>query len=378
MTALEIIQKIDTRILEYRDDDSYLGQGPSVEKIRSEIIQDETKNLDESLRLRVVSELEKLGPLGSLIQEPDITEILINSHQEIWIERSGTLSRHPDQFASSRSCERVIERILNQAKIHFNRENPTTNGRVELGPHSQWRLQVMGSDLTGDQTALSMRRQRDCPFEFSDYLGQGWMDQNSADILKTVLEKKLSFMVVGGTGTGKTTFMSSLLRTLPPNQRCVLLEDTQELNLPNASSLRLLSRRDENGVLKNIEMTDLLRHSLRLRPDRLVMGEIRSVEAKDFLMAISTGHGGSCATLHADSPAQALLRLEMLVQMGAPEWSLQAIRRLLQLSLQIIVVIKKDSDGRRGLGGIYQVRSLEESGFLVEKVESPRDLPVSL
>ena len=152
------------------------------------------------------------------------------------------------------------------------------------------------------------------------------------------------------------------------NERVILIEDTQELALPNSASTRLLTRKDAQGVLPIIDQMELVKQSLRMRPDRIVMGEIRGAEAKDLLMALSTGHSGSFATLHATDPQQALLRLEMLIQLGASFWSLEAIRNLIFLSLQNVIVVGRSPSGVRVLKGIYVLSSRETSGILVERL----------
>jgi pilus assembly protein CpaF len=158
------------------------------------------------------------------------------------------------------------------------------------------------------------------------------------------------------------------LQELPQNERVVVLEDTAEIVIPNDASTRLLTRHDSHGLLPTVDLTELLRQSLRMRPDRLVVGEVRSAEAKDLLLALSTGHQGSMGTLHASSASQAILRLEMLVQLGAPHWSLTTIRRLLGLSLNGIVVVGRNAQGERKLQSIYELSAVEETGVLLDPV----------
>jgi pilus assembly protein CpaF len=158
------------------------------------------------------------------------------------------------------------------------------------------------------------------------------------------------------------------LRELPQNERVVILEDTDELHVPNLSSTKMLTRLDPHNLLPPVDLSALLRHSLRLRPDRLVLGEVRGPEAKDLLLTLATGHSGSLGTLHATSAQEALIRLEMLVQLGAPQWAQATVRRLIQLSLHYVVVAQKKIEGARVLEGIYKITSLEEFGFLLEKI----------
>ena len=186
--------------------------------------------------------------------------------------------------------------------------------------------------------------------------------------LKKIIQLQKNFLVIGSTGEGKTTVVNALLSETDSYERSLIIEDTQEIQLPNSLSIRLLTRDETQNGLCSVDQGQLVKRALRLRPDRLVMGEIRGNEAKDFIMALSTGHRGSFGTLHAKDPQQALLRLEMLIQMGAPHWKLSAIRRLLSLSLDLIIATKKDSSGQRKLEGIYRINSLEENGFLIERL----------
>ena len=173
---------------------------------------------------------------------------------------------------------------------------------------------------------------------------------------------------MGGTSSGKTSFLQSLLQEFSKNERAVIIEDTQELNLPNSACCSLLTRQDPSGCVRDITMDDLLKRALRLRPDRLVIGEIRGPEAKSLLMALATGHDGSFGSMHARTASEALLRLEMLIQMGAPQWNLKSIRHLIAMTLQNIFVVEK-LNGKRQLQGIYQISSLEENGIILQKLD---------
>jgi pilus assembly protein CpaF len=173
--------------------------------------------------------------------------------------------------------------------------------------------------------------------------------------------------LIGPTGSGKTAVLNACLAEISKDERVVILEDTDELRCANPLSTKLLSRWDSQKILSEVTLSDLVRLSLRLRPDRLVMGEVRGPEAKDLLMALSTGHRGSLATLHAETAQQALLRLEMLIQLGAPQWSLQAVRQLIHLSLDVIVVLKMEGRRRR-LHGMWRLSSLETFGFTLEPI----------
>ena len=318
-------------------------------------------DLDEAQRERLQEELNGLGPLKSLLNDPNITEILINSPSDIAFERHGQLFIHQDGFGSPQSYENFLHRISNLTGVHVSLEKPQATGLL-----GDIRVQMIGTALTQNFTALSLRRPHPQPWNFERLLGMEWCGEEEIQILKRILKEKQNFIVVGSTGSGKTSVLNAFLTEVDSNERVITLEDVRELRKPNTCSLQLFSRPEPQGVLQPVLLSDLVRFSLRLRPDRLVLGEVRGSEAKDLLMALSTGHRGCFGSLHADDPQQALLRLEMLIQQGAPQWSLESVRRLLQLGLDYIVCVRKLSSGERRLAGVYKITSHERHGFLLD------------
>ena len=185
-------------------------------------------------------------------------------------------------------------------------------------------------------------------------------------IFEKVISEKQNFLVIGGTGSGKTTVLQSLMTLIAETERVVIIEDTQELTPTNAATTSLLTHTNTMDPRLNVSMDDLLKRTLRLRPDRIGVGEIRGSEAKTLMMALSTGHDGSFGSMHARTAHEALLRLEMLVQMGAPEWSLHSIRRLIGITLNTILVVERRGS-QRCLEGIYEIASVEENGLTLHK-----------
>ncbi len=344
------------------------------ERLRSaqvdELIEREVKDLPEELQKRIRDEFHQLGPLERILLDEDITEILINGPFSIWLEKSGQLCVYEDRFYSELSFRNAVERLCEQAGIHITVEHPVADGKWR-----DFRVSVIGNEITREAIHLSLRRHPKNPWTFDKLAHSGWAAPGDLQLLSQMLQSHKNFLVVGGTGSGKTSVLNACLQQLPANERIAVIEDTPEISLSNSVSLKLLTRQDPQGLLPDVNQAQLVRRSLRLRPDRIVMGEIRGDEAKDFLMALATGHGGSFGTLHASSAAQALIRLEMLIQMGAPQWNLTAIRRLIQLSLDYILVTERNTLGQRRLKGLYRISSLEEYGFLTEQVQS---LPLSL
>ncbi|KYG69929.1 pilus assembly protein CpaF [Bdellovibrio bacteriovorus] len=326
-----------------------------------QIVEKHLTSQEQDVCARVLNEIHTWGPLSDLLEDESITEIMVNGPQSIWIEREGKLFRHPDSFFSDLSFRNCLDRLSHEANAHITKEFPTADGAFR-----DFRLSMIGSDITQSSVHLSLRRHPKNPWTFLKLADIGWCRPEDLRIFRELIDKKKNFLVVGSTGSGKTSVLNSFLNLLPENERVVIIEDTSEIPLPNKASMKLLTREDPQNVLPAIDQTQLVKRALRLRPDRIAMGEVRGAEAKDFLMALATGHEGSFGTLHAQDAAQALIRLEMLIQMGAPQWNLSAIRRLIQMSLDFVIVVGREASGQRRFKGAYRLCSLEDNGFLLE------------
>jgi pilus assembly protein CpaF len=300
--------------------------------------------------------------LQDLWNDSDITEILILSASDIWFEKNGVFIKADVAFDSPLHHQNFLHQLCDEAGVQFNYEHPYADGQWK-----SFRLHICAPPIS-QEVCLTLRRLKKKALTLEELQQRGWCDPKSMEFIKSSVLNKKNIVVVGGTGSGKTTLLNALVH-IANNERCVFIEDTSELLCANAFSSKLLTRKDYQGNLPELGPSDLLRQSLRMRPDRLIVGEVRSGEAKDLLMALSTGHAGSMTSLHAGSANEALLRLEMLVQMGAAQWSLSAIRRLIQLTVDYIVVTQKQKNSWR-LQGVYKISSLEEFGFTVENVLS--------
>jgi len=315
------------------------------------------------IKTRIFDEYFGAGPLEPLFQDHLITEIIVNGGDSIWFERQGRLQRADDVFLSELTYRNFIARLSRDAGIQATLDCPFADGRWRDA-----RVHLIIPPASGDQAVITLRRHPDSPWTFASLAARGWASETALRALRDLVQNRRNFLIVGGTGSGKTSALNACLGEFGAAERTLIIEDTSELRAPNAASSKLLTRRDAQGLLREIDQGELLRQALRMRPDRLVMGEIRGGEAKDLLMAFATGHSGCMGTLHADSARQALLRLEMLIQLGAPQWSLSAVRTLIWLSLHAIVVVGRTKEGERRLEGIYKIASLEDIGFLIEKV----------
>ncbi len=327
------------------------------------ILLQKTSELDENLKQRVFAEIEKLGPLENLISDEDVTEILVNGPDCVLFEKKGQLIQSDDFFFDTSTYNQCIERISQLCHSYMNKEKPFIETQI-----GTLRFTLIYSDLSRGQHLLSIRKQPKDIWTLEKLKSNNWCTDQQFQLIQKILRDQKNFLFVGGTSSGKTSALQALMNEISNTERIVIIEDTQELRLCNPLSVSLLTRTDVLNKNNDVTMTDLLKRALRLRPDRLVVGEIRGAEATNLLMALATGHDGSFGSMHAKSASEALLRLEMLIQMGAPQWSLQSIRRLIGLTIEYIFVVEK-KNGHRRLEGIYQITSVEENGMTLMKLD---------
>lgn len=364
LTIKEAFENYEEALLHIQQDLTAYEGGEGFREQQSHLIEQALRSVAPEYRERLRQEIEAFGPLDDLLHDNSITEILVNAPTNLWVERKGRLEVCSDGFLSEQSFRRIIEKICLESGALPSMEYPSGNGKWR-----GFRVHVVRAPIGRSTFTLSLRRHPDNPWTLEKLEAAGWCTSSQGDRLRHLLRERANFLVVGATGSGKTSILNSLIAALPLDQRLGVIEDTDEISIPGQSaSFKLLTREASPGGLGAIDQGELVRQCLRMRPDRLVLGEIRGDEAKDFLMAISTGHSGSFGTLHADDPAQALLRLEMLIQMGAPHWSLTAIRKLIRFGIQYVLVTGKNENGERRLRGIHRLVSLEDSGFLLERV----------
>jgi pilus assembly protein CpaF len=328
-------------------------------KSKQIVIKENTQHLPKKEQQRIHDEFLNAGPIECLLNDDTITEIVINSPKSIWYEKYGTFHQHRDVFLSEVTYSNFIHLLEEQAGTQTNHRFPFANGNWR-----GFRIHIVAPPIV-KQFTLTLRRLKSSTLTLEELFRKNWCAEESLKQLEKCVLEKENILVIGTTGSGKTTLLNSLIQKTTTD-RCVFIEDTAELIKNNELSVRLLTREDANGVLPTVDQTDLVKQSLRMRPDRLIVGEIRGSEAKDLLLALSTGHRGSMASIHAANAAEALMRLEMLVLMGAPQWDLLTIRRLIQLTIHTMVVTSKHNDHWK-LEGIFKISSLENFGFTIEE-----------
>jgi pilus assembly protein CpaF len=293
----------------------------------------------------VVSELTGLGPLDAYLNDPEISEVMVNGPGEVWIERFGHLLR-VDCDIDRATISRCIDRIIGPLGLRIDRMTPYVDARLPDGS----RCNAVIEPLAIDGPYLTIRRFRDEPFSVADFT-----DPITARALIELVEERRSMIISGPTGAGKTSLLSALSYSIGEHERVVSIEDTAELRLRALHVVRLESRRANVEGHGAVTVRDLVRNALRMRPDRLVVGEVRGAEALDMITALQTGHAGSLATVHANTPDDALARLEVLVLMAGLGLPLEAVRRQISRAVDIIVQVRRDPTGQRLISDIAEV-----------------------
>ncbi|MCH2534588.1 MAG: Flp pilus assembly complex ATPase component TadA [Bdellovibrionales bacterium] len=322
-----------------------------------------TKKSPIAVKSRIENEYFKFGPLEELIDNENISEILINGPKSIFYEENGIIKQHQDYFFSDRTYLNFIDRFCSNNRTTLDLHRPSAKGKWR-----NYRFHIIAPPLCEQYHCMSLRKHQNKYIDLNYLIETGWTTMVGYECLKHIVDSKANALIIGPTGTGKTTVLNSLLNLLPNNERIICIEDTNEIKLPNQVSLKLLTR--ENAIdqkMISFDQSELLKESLRLRPDRIVVGEIRGKEAKDFLLALSTGHKGALCTLHAKTAKEALWRLEILTQMGASEWNLNTIRGIINTGIDYIIELNEDHK-RRSLKSIKKLTSNDGPSFLLEEV----------
>ena len=307
------------------------------------------------LAQRLVDEMRGLGPLGSLLRDPLVSDILVNGTDSVYVERDGRLSRTTVTFRDSDHLMRIAQRIAQDVGRRVDELNPMCDARLPDGS----RVNVIGPPLAVDGAAISIRRFRKGGFTLAHLHRNGAMHPRMVSLLEAAARGRLNIVVSGGTGSGKTTVLNALSEHIDLQERVITLEDAAELDLQQPHVVRLETRVATSENAKEVTMRDLLKNALRMRPDRIIVGEVRGGEALEALQAMNTGHPGSMFTVHANSPRESIGRLEYLVMMASGEMPLSVIRRQIVEAVDLVVQTERFRDGRRRIVSITEVVGTE-------------------
>ena len=295
------------------------------------------------------------GPIQEFLDDPSVTEIMVNSTESIYVERHGKIMDTGNRFYSAEHLRRLIERIAAQVGRRIDEASPMVDARLPDGS----RINAIIAPLAVDGPVLTVRKFSRRALTVEDLVDIGTMTRQLADFLQACVQGKVSILVSGGTGTGKTTLLNALSSFIPEGERIVSIEDSVELQLQQRHRIRLESRPANIEGKGLVTIRDLVRNALRMRPDRIVIGEVRGAEALDMLQAMNTGHEGSLTTLHANSPRDALARIETMVLMAGLDLPIQAVREQVSSGIDLIVQIERMIDGSRRVVAVSDVTGME-------------------
>lgn len=312
---------------------------------------------DERSRLvqDVADDVLGYGPLQRLLDDPAVTEIMVNRMDQIYVERKGHLTLADSRFSSEEHLRKVIERIVSKVGRRIDESSPLVDARLEDGS----RVNAVIPPLAVGGSSLTIRKFSKVPLTVRNLIDFGTLTPEMAELLNACVKAKLNIIVSGGTGTGKTTLLNVLSSFLPANERIVTIEDAVELQIQQDHVVRLESRPPNTEGKGEVTIRELLRNSLRMRPDRIVVGEVRGGESLDMLQAMNTGHDGSLSTVHSNSPRDAVARLETLVLMAGMDLPLRAIREQIASAVNLIVQISRLRDGSRRITHVTEVQGME-------------------
>lgn len=304
---------------------------------------------------QIYDEVMGLGPLESLLGDPTVTEIMVNRRDQIFVEHRGKLTLSRVQFSSDQSLMNVIERIVSTVGRRIDIASPIVDARLIDGS----RVNAVIPPLALKGPCLTIRRFSKTPISVNQLVGWGALTQQMCDFLKLLVDERKNIVISGGTGSGKTTLLNALSSFIPDGERIITVEDAAELQLQQAHVISLETRPPNLEGAGAITIRDLVKNTLRMRPDRIVVGECRGGEALDMLQAMNTGHDGSMTTAHANTPEDLLRRLETMVMMSGMELTLRAIREQIVSAVTIVVQIARRRSGRRLVTEIAWIKGLE-------------------
>jgi pilus assembly protein CpaF len=339
-----------------------------VSRLAENVLAQEVMPLSTSERERLVNDVQHelfgLGPLEPLLADPSISDILVNSHSTIYIERGGKLERSDVAFKDDEHLMRVIERIVSTVGRRIDESSPMVDARLQDGS----RVNAIIPPLSLDGPILSIRRFGAEPLKMAKLIEYKALTKDIAEMLQMCVTARLNTLISGGTGAGKTTLLNALSAYIPEYERIVTIEDSAELQLQQPHVVRLETRPPNIEGKGEVTQRDLVRNALRMRPDRIVIGEVRGGEAIDMLQAMNTGHDGSLTTIHANTPRDALSRLETMIQMTGMRLSERAMRQQVASAIDLVLQVARLSDGTRRVTSISEITGMEGDTITMQEV----------
>ena len=332
----------------------------------TEILNEEGRLLTDADRSRLIEEIKNellgLGPLEPLLWDDSITDILVNGAHQVYVERQGKLSPTDVKFQDDQHLMLIIDRIVSQVGRRVDESSPMVDARLPDGS----RINAIIPPLALDGPSLSIRRFGKRRYSIDDLVAKDSITPECVDFLRTIVKSRLNILVCGGTGSGKTTMLNCLSAFIPIDERIVTIEDSAELSLQQPHVVRLETRPSNVEGKGEVTQRDLVKNALRMRPDRIVLGEVRGAEVMDMLQAMSTGHDGSIGTIHANNPRECLARLEMMMLLSGVSIPQRAMRQQIASALNMIVHVSRLSDGTRKVLRISEITGMEGEMIMMQ------------
>lgn len=318
------------------------------------------------LAIAVADEILGVGPLRELMEDPTVSDILVNGPEKIFVERSGKLVRANKRFIDNQQLTEIAKRLVNRVGRRIDESQPLVDARMSDGS----RLNVVINPVALDGTSISIRKFSNVSRTLKDLVSWGAMNEQMANFLAIAVSCQANIIISGGTGSGKTTLLNALSRHINSDERVITLEDAAELKLQQEHVVRLETKMAGIESSGQITMRDLMINTLRMRPDRIIVGECRGGETFEMLQAMNTGHDGSMTTLHANSPRDAVARLENMVMMAGLNLPLEAIRRNISSAVNLLVQANRLHDGSRKITHITEIMGLEGDTIILQEIFS--------
>jgi pilus assembly protein CpaF len=320
----------------------------------------------DRIALELTADILGHGPLERLLEDDTVTEIMVNGPYDVWVERAGKLHKTPVRFSDDHHLQRIISKMVAQVGRRIDESSPMVDARLPDGS----RINATIPPLSLSGPILTIRKFGKQRLGMDALIKRNALTAETSDLLSRCIKARLNILIAGGTGSGKTTMLNALSASIPDGERIITIEDSAELYLNQRHVIRLESRPKNIEGEGEVSIRDLVRNSLRMRPDRIVIGEVRGAEALDMLQAMNTGHDGSLSTLHANSPRDALSRLETMVMMGGYDLPLRAVREQIASALDMLIQIERMSDGSRRVVKITEVQRMESEVITLQDLYS--------
>jgi pilus assembly protein CpaF len=363
---VELLKQLGPHLYDADMDQNELDQ--RVRGVLSDVLSAQDRPLSTSDRARVTQEISDdilgYGPIEPYLRDPDVSEVMVNSHRQIYLEKSGKLVAADAQFTDETHLRRIIDKIVSRIGRRVDESSPMVDARLPDGS----RVNAVVPPLAIDGSSLTIRKFSADPLTVNDLINFGSLSPQTADFLDACVRGRLNIIVSGGTGSGKTTTLNVLSSFIPSDERIVTIEDAAELQLKQDHVVRLESRPANIEGKGAVTIRDLVKNSLRMRPDRIIVGEVRDASALDMLQAMNTGHDGSICTLHSNSPRDTLSRMETMVLMAGMDLPIRAIREQVASAVDLVVHQTRFKDGQRRITHLTEVERMEGDVITMQDV----------